>query len=139
VPLNGIIADTDLDISSCLTAAEVQQYLVSYAEHFNLGTHLRLNATVNQITFIDDRHQWAVDIEGEDVQHFDKVVIAIGGMTSLPNTPKTGGLDKFTGTALHSRAFKKPESFAGKRVMVVGFGNTAADTATALAGLVEKV
>lgn len=66
-------------------------------------------------------------------------MVAIGGMTSLPNVPVIEGLEKFSGTALHSRAFKKPEQLAGKRVMVVGFGNTAADTATALANVAEKV
>ena len=133
------IADIDVEVSSYPTAAEVQQYLVSYANHFRLGHHLRLNTTVNRITFDNARHQWAVQIEGRDVQHFDKVVIAIGGLTSLPNVPIIEGLEKFKGTTLHSRAFKKPEDFAGKRVMVVGFGNTAADTATALANVAEKI
>jgi dimethylaniline monooxygenase (N-oxide forming) len=100
---------------------------------------MRLNTTVDQITFNDARHQWAIDIVDEDVQYFDKLVIAIGGLTSLPNVPKIEGLEKFKGTVLHSRAFKKPEDFEGKRVMVVGFGNTAADTATALANVAQKV
>jgi dimethylaniline monooxygenase (N-oxide forming) len=100
---------------------------------------MRLNTTVDKIAFNDARHQWAIDIVGEDVQYFDKLVIAIGGLTSLPNVPKIEGLEKFKGTVLHSRAFKKPEDFEGKRVMVVGFGNTAADTATALANVAQKV
>lgn len=73
------------------------------------------------------------------MQHFDKVIIAIGGLTSLPNVPNIDGLERFRGTTLHSRAFKKPEQFADKRVMVVGFGNTAADAATALANVAKKV
>lgn len=60
-------------------------------------------------------------------------------MTCLPNVPDIDGLEKFKGTALHSRAFKRPEDFVGKRVMVVGFGNTAADTAVALANVAQKV
>lgn len=135
-----IIANTDQEISSYPTAAEVQQYLVSYADHFRLGPLLRLNTTVDHIVFNDVRHQWAIQIEGEkDVQYFDKLIIAIGGLTSLPNIPKIQGLKHFKGTALHSRAFKKSVDFKGKRVMVVGFGNTAADTATALANVAEKV
>jgi dimethylaniline monooxygenase (N-oxide forming) len=73
------------------------------------------------------------------VQYFDKTVIAIGGTTSQPNVPVIEGLEKFKGQSLHSRAFKKPEQFAGRRVMVVGFGNTAADTSTQLAEVAEKV
>lgn len=73
------------------------------------------------------------------MQYFDKVVIAIGGLTGLPKLPNVEGLNLFKGQSLHSQAFKEPESFSGKRVMVVGFGNTAADTATALARVAEKV
>ncbi|KAF2623050.1 dimethylaniline monooxygenase 2, partial [Macroventuria anomochaeta] len=126
-------------ISAYPTAAEVQRYLVSYTEHFKLEPHLRLNTDVRQIRFDDTRQQYAIEIEGKDVQFYDKVVIAIGGLTSLPNIPTIEGLENFKGKGLHSRAFKKPEQFAGKRVMVVGFGNTAADTATALANVAEKV
>lgn len=113
--------------------------MVSYAEHFQLQSHLRLSTSVGKITFDDDRQQWAVELENKEAQHFDKVVLAIGGMISSPNIPVVEGLEKFRGESLHSRAFKKPARFAGERVMVVGFQNTAADTATQLADIAEKV
>ena len=113
--------------------------MVSYAKDFELGPHLRLNTSVRQIKFEDVRQQWAIEVDGKDMHYSDKVVVAIGGMTSLPNIPIIGGIEKFKGISLHSRAFKKPEQFTGKRVMVVGFGNTAADTATALANVAGKV
>lgn len=118
---------------------EVQKYLVSYANHFRLEPHLRLNTSVRQIKFDDVRQQWTVEAEGKGSQNFDKLVLAIGGLTTLPNIPKIEGIDLFKGTTLHARAFKKPEDFRGKRVVVVGFGNTAADTATALANVAQKV
>ncbi|KAH6643204.1 dimethylaniline monooxygenase 2 [Boeremia exigua] len=127
------------DVDSYPTAAEVQEYLVHYAEHFKLVPHLCLNATVRGIIHDDERQQWAVEIEGKDTQYFDKLVLAIGGLTSLPNLPNVEGLELFKGVSVHSRAFKKPKQFEGKRVMVVGFGNTAADTATALASVAQKV
>lgn len=133
------MTDVAADISSYPTAAEVQKYLVSYAEHFGLEPHVRLSTTVGRVTFDDSQQKWAIKVGGQGAQLFDKVVIAIGGMTSLPNIPVIDGLEKFTGTSMHSRAFKRPEQFAGKRVMVVGFGNTAADTATQIADIAEKV
>ncbi|KAJ8108380.1 hypothetical protein OPT61_g8212 [Boeremia exigua] len=128
-----------LEIESYPTAAGIQRYLVSYAEHFKLQSHLRLNSPVRQVKFDDVRQQWTVSFENKEAEYFDKVVVAIGGMTSLPNIPTVEGIELFEGTSLHSRAFKKPKDFKGKRVMVVGFGNTAADTATALANVAEKV
>jgi dimethylaniline monooxygenase (N-oxide forming) len=66
-------------------------------------------------------------------------VIATGGVNGVPTHPKIEGEDIFRGKIMHSRAFKRPGDFAGKRVMVVGFGNTAADTATQLAGVAGEV
>jgi dimethylaniline monooxygenase (N-oxide forming) len=60
-------------------------------------------------------------------------------MIGLPNIPSIEGLGKFEGTSIHAQAFKRPENFANKRVMVVGFGNSAADTATQLVGVADKV
>lgn len=137
--LRGDCADAPTEVSSYPAAAEVQNYLVEYAAHFHLKPHLRLKTNIGRIKFDDVQKQWAIEIEGEGVQYFDKTVIAIGGMTNLPNIPLVEGLEKFKGASLHSRAFKKPEQFKGKRVMVVGFGNTAADTATQLANVAEKV
>jgi dimethylaniline monooxygenase (N-oxide forming) len=52
--------------------------------------------------------------------------------------PTIPGLDKFAGTSVHVQYFKRPQDFAGKRVIVVGFGNSAADTATSLVGHASK-
>lgn len=102
-------------------------------------SRIRLNTSVHHVKHDDTHKKWAITIDSETVEYFDKVIIAIGGLTSLPNLPKVDGLNLFKGQSLHSIAFKRPEDFSGKRVMVVGFGNTAADTATALAKVAEKV
>ncbi|KAF2128140.1 dimethylaniline monooxygenase 2 [Dothidotthia symphoricarpi CBS 119687] len=127
------------DVSSFPTGAQVATYLTTYCEHFNLQPRIRLNTTIRRFTYDDDRQKWVVGLEGESEEFFDKVVIAIGGVTSLPNLPLIEGTEKFGGVSVHSRAFKRPGNFKGKRVMVVGFGNTAVDTATQLAGVAEKV
>jgi dimethylaniline monooxygenase (N-oxide forming) len=126
-------------IPSHPTAAQVQQYLVAYAEHFNLNPSIRLNTRIRQITLDEGRQKWVVQVEGEDTQYFDKVVIATGGMVSKAHMPAVEGINKFAGVSIHSQAFKRPSDYQGKRVMVVGFSNSAADTATQLAGIADKV
>jgi dimethylaniline monooxygenase (N-oxide forming) len=117
----------------------VHEYLTSYAEHFNLEPHFRLSAPIQQITFDDKQQKWAVTVDGEDSRYFDKVVVAIGGVVGLPYIPTIDGLEKFEGVSVHARAFKRPQDFSGKRVMVVGFGNSAADAAAQLVGVADKV
>lgn len=127
------------DVSSFPTGAEVARYLTDYCEHFNLQPRIRLNTAIRQITYDEECQKWVVGLEGETEEFFDKIIIAIGGITCLPNLPVIEGMEKFKGISIHSRAFKRPADFKEKRVLVVGFGNTAADTATQLAGVAEKV
>ncbi|KAL6706391.1 hypothetical protein ACN47E_005497 [Coniothyrium glycines] len=127
------------DVPSYPTAAQVQQYLVAYAEHYHLMPHLRLSTTVGSIIYDDGRQKWVLHLPDRSDQLFDRVVIAIGGMVSAAHVPVIEGIDRFKGLTLHSQAFKQPHNYAGKRVMVVGFSNSAADTATSLTGVADKV
>jgi dimethylaniline monooxygenase (N-oxide forming) len=125
--------------SSHPTAAQVQQYLLDYLKHFELEPHIRLNTAVERVTFDKEQNKWLLDVKGHEAIYFDKVVVAIGGMVGKANVPVIEGIEKFAGAALHSQAFKKPEDYIGKRVMVLGFSNSAADTATQLVGVASKV
>ncbi|WP_432855407.1 flavin-containing monooxygenase [Amycolatopsis sp. CA-161197] len=60
-------------------------------------------------------------------------VIAATGGSSRPHRPALPGLDRFTGTVLHSAEYRTPEPFAGQRVIVVGAGNSAVQIAAELA------
>ena len=82
------------------------------------------------------------------------------GINTIPNIPKLTGAELFKGDYLHSRSFKRygiflkrlyacyglpayslsrPESFKDKRVLVVGLGNTGADTIHSLRGIASKI
>ena len=49
------------------------------------------------------------------------------------------GLDCFQGDVLHTHEWKGPEQFKGKKVIVVGFGDSAIDAATEISHLNDKV
>ncbi|KAM0323264.1 hypothetical protein ACHAQA_008855 [Verticillium albo-atrum] len=126
------------DTPSHCTAEHVQRYLESYVDHFDLTRRLRLGTTVTSVRRDDANDRWIVDIAGAGPQYFDKVVMA-AGINSRPRVPQLEGIDTFQGEVLHSRAFKRPELFEGKRVVVVGMGNTGADTAAALCDHADKI
>lgn len=49
------------------------------------------------------------------------------------------GHDTFTGTCIHSRDYKDGTAFTGKRVMVVGIGNSGGDIASEISRHAAKV
>ncbi|KLO81944.1 unnamed protein product [Fusarium fujikuroi] len=119
-------------------SAKVQEYIESYVDHFNFRGKLRLGVSVEKVRRDDADNRWVVDIKGSEPEYFDKVIMATGG-NNRPHIPKVEGMEQFEGDVLHSRAFKRPELYKGKRVIVVGVSNTGADTAAALCGHAEKI
>jgi len=119
------------------TALQFDNYLNKYADHFDLRPHLRLSTRIKSVTLNVDKAKWLLEIQPADGHQpvekleFDKLIVA-SGPQSKPIVPDLPGKDDFKGQILHSAAFKDPAIFTGKRVMVVGVGNTAADTVTAL-------
>ncbi len=71
--------------------------------------------------------QLTVQRAGEDAPlHFtaDHVVIAAGTTGVTPRIPDLPGRDEWAGKILHSHDYDLPDEFQGKRVLVVGAGNS---------------
>ncbi|KAG9251174.1 flavin monooxygenase-like protein [Emericellopsis atlantica] len=113
------------------SASMVEEYLEAYVDHFHLRPHLRLNATVERIVFVDEKQQWRIDVHGEDARHFDRIVMATGPHVR-PSMPHVENSRLLTAEFIHSKAFKRPHDYAGKRVLLLGLGNTSGDIAHAL-------
>ena len=126
--------------SSYPTAAEVDLYLNDYADHFKLRDRLKLGTSVLSVDRTDEK--WLVKTRTTNgmitEQLFDKVVCA-NGPDTVPIMPKLQNSSVFTGRILHSIDYKRPQDFRDQSVLVVGMGNSAADTATTLVGIAAKV
>jgi pyruvate/2-oxoglutarate dehydrogenase complex dihydrolipoamide dehydrogenase (E3) component len=106
----------------------VLEYFCNYAEHFDLSKYIRFNTTVTKVTQAD-QGKWLVVYEDEQGTHeacFDYLLIANGHHWD-PFTPEYPG--EFAGEMLHSHQYKKASVFQGKRVLIVGGGNSACDVA----------
>jgi putative flavoprotein involved in K+ transport len=64
----------------------------------------------------------------------ERVVMATG-YCNAPHTPGWPGWETFPGPLLHSADYREPSSYQGRRVLVVGAGNSAAEIAVDLAGV----
>ncbi|KAI0454300.1 FAD/NAD(P)-binding domain-containing protein [Xylaria acuta] len=122
------------DYPTFFTGSQVAEYFKSYASNFNLYPHIRFGTTVKKVTRNSADDGWEVHITTSDrsaVLSFDKVVLA-HGCESLPLWPPMPNQSKFKGVIMHGQSFKSPETFKGKRVLVVGIGNTACEVSLAL-------
>jgi len=130
------------ETSSYPSAREVDQYLNAYCNHFDLHKHICLSTEVKSVDRNEANNKWLLSIatNGQlpETLEFDKIVLATGPHV-VPKQPVLEGRSLFSGSVIHSISFKDPASFDGKRVMVVGMSNSAADTATSMVGIAKEI
>jgi len=118
-----------------LTVSEYVEYLNAYAESFGVTPHIRFGTSVDAVV----PHQaagWMVrtrDAGGIREQHFDAVAIC-SGLHQYPHVPRFEGGETFTGSVLHCAHYRRPAQVAGKKVLVVGAGESGADVVAEVAG-----
>lgn len=79
--------------------------------------------------------RWTIVIEraGNHVTLHPAHIVVASGTVGAPRIPSVLGAELFTGTNIHSSAYGGGKSFMGKRTLVVGAGNSAADICQDLA------
>jgi dimethylaniline monooxygenase (N-oxide forming) len=117
---------------------EILAYLKRYAQRFDILSQVRFGTRVELIERNPQGSGWLVRSNGaeEKSEVFPCVVVAPGRFNK-PLIPPLPGLDSFCGQCgvLHSFGYKDPESFRGKRVLVIGCAISALEIASDLAML----
>ena len=96
------------------------EYLRDYAAVHDLDVR-----TSCRVTRVDPA--WTLETSDGPMQA-EHVVVATG-YNGDPFVPEWPGRDGFTGELLHSSAYRNPEPYRGKDVLVVGAGNSGAEIA----------
>ncbi|CAD7674570.1 unnamed protein product [Nyctereutes procyonoides] len=134
------------DYPNFMNQGKFWYYLQEFAEHFDLLKYIRFRTTVCSVTKRPDfseSGQWDVVTETEGKQEravFDAVMVCTGHFLN-PHLPLESfpGIHNFTGQILHSQEYRSPEGFQGKRVLVIGLGNTGGDVAVELSRTAAQV
>jgi hypothetical protein len=112
--------------------SQLLSYLERYADHFDLRRHIWFGTEVIRVRPAGDGG-WDVTTRSTGggsgrTYRYAAVVVANGHHWS-PKLPSYEGLDSFAGEVIHSRGFSDPNMLRGRRVLVVGAGNTGCDIA----------
>jgi cation diffusion facilitator CzcD-associated flavoprotein CzcO len=121
------------------TRDEVLAYLAEYEQRYDLPVDRPVRVTEvrpRKAGGVSTLELWGIRDPGPGSRapgiadggplYTSHAVVSATGTWSSPVVPDVPGRDQFAGEQLHSARYTSPEPFAGKRVIVVGGGNSAA-------------
>lgn len=109
---------------------QIHDYIRAFADAFGLRPAIRFGVGVQSAVPLgkDAADGWQVTLSTGEVRTY-KGLICANGVTWHPNMPSYPGLDQFRGEVMHTVAYRSPESLKGRRVLIVGAGNSGVDIA----------
>ena len=107
---------------------QMRDYIMGFAAHHGLGSHIRFNTAVTSARPLDANGLagWEVTTSDGERRTYDGVVVANGHLWD-PFVPDYPG--RFDGRVLHSGRYRNVGDLQGDRVLVVGAGNSGCDLA----------
>jgi cation diffusion facilitator CzcD-associated flavoprotein CzcO len=113
--------------------AQIAKYFSDYVDHFGFRQRIEFRRTVTQASLGEDR-LWRLKLDNGETRLYDALIVANGHHWDArwPDPPYPG---RFDGVELHSHDYidpSEPFDLYGKRVVIVGFGNSALDIACEL-------
>jgi dimethylaniline monooxygenase (N-oxide forming) len=123
--------------------SQIAEYFDSYVDHFGLRERITFRTWVTRVEpdgsggwLVGTRHR---DTGQERTGRYRAVLVATGHHWD-PRWPEPPfpGADTFTGEQTHAHHYRVPGPYAGKRVLVLGIGNSATDIAVETSAVSER-
>ena len=113
---------------------QIARYFDDYVDHFGFRDRIRFRTEVSRVQPAADggwRVSWRELEAGEEGSGIYAAVLVANGHHWDPRWPEPPfpGQDSFEGEQMHVHDYKTPEVLEGKRVLVLGIGNSACDIA----------
>jgi dimethylaniline monooxygenase (N-oxide forming) len=120
---------------------QVAKYFDDYAERFGLRARITFNTEV--LAAEPTGEGWEVTIEAADGERRTeayRAVLVANGHHWKPRWPEPPfpGADVYEGEQMHVHHYREPDVLEGKRVLVLGIGNSAVDVAVESSRIAEK-
>ncbi len=116
---------------------QIAAYFDSYVDHFGLREKITFRTEVVKVDPVGGGYVVTLRSQGEhgepsepETRTYSHVVVANGHHWD-PRWPEPSfpGAETFPGQQLHAHYYRTPDALAGKRVLVLGIGNSASDIA----------
>ncbi|MDB4945724.1 MAG: Monooxygenase [Labilithrix sp.] len=109
--------------------SQVAAYFEDYVAHFDLKRHITFETSVEHAELEGpDPQRWRVRLSSGEERTYDALLVANGHHWS-PLGPEPRPPGTFAGEEIHAHDYRTKDQLRGKRVMVVGMGNSAMDIA----------
>jgi len=129
---------------------EILAYLDEVIDEDDLASHIRFRHRVTAASWSTADRRWTVEVTREDPTQGNTVqrLRYTAGFLMMcqgyynhakPYKPQWEGMDRFQGVIVHPQQWPEDLELAGKRVIVIGSGATAATLIPAIAGQAEHV
>jgi monooxygenase len=124
---------------SIATSEEILAYLDEVIDEDDLGDAIRYRHRVTAASWATEERRWTVEVTREDTGEHLRFTTDFLWMCqgyydhSGPHRPQWEGMDRFRGVVVHPQQWPEDLDYAGKRVVVIGSGATAATLVPAMA------
>jgi len=120
---------------------QMAEYFDEYADHFGLRETIRFRTEVVSVDPVDG--EWEVTVEDADGKRETsryRAVLVANGHHWDPRWPEPAfpGAEDFEGEQTHAHHYREPDVLPGKRVLVLGIGNSAVDIAVESSRIADK-
>jgi cation diffusion facilitator CzcD-associated flavoprotein CzcO len=122
---------------------QIAEYFDAYVDHFGFRDRIRFRTEVTRVEPAGDG-RWRVRWRGPDSNEtgedtYDAVLVANGHHWDARwPEPPFPGQDEFEGEQMHVHDYKTPDVLEGKRVLVLGIGNSACDIAVEASRVADR-
>jgi hypothetical protein len=117
---------------------QIAAYFEEYVDHFGFREKITFETGVEHAEREPDGN-WAVRLDSGETRRYEALIVANGHHWN-PRWPEPAfpGSERFAGTQMHAHSYIDNSIFEGKRVVVVGMGNSAMDIAVESSYVAER-
>lgn len=109
------------------TWSQIRDYIRDFGRQWGLYDHVTFNTEVVSAKELPGE-RWRVSLSDGRTLEYDGL-IAAPGVTWHANSPQFPGMETYAGELRHSVTYRSALEFLGKRVLIVGAGNSGVDIA----------
>ncbi|MGA8746695.1 MAG: NAD(P)-binding domain-containing protein [Solirubrobacterales bacterium] len=119
---------------------QIAAYFDDYVDHFGFRPKIRFQTEVVGVEPVDGEWEVSVESGGEREVHRYRAVLVANGHHWDPRWPEPPfpGSEEFAGEQMHVHHYREPDVLRGKRVLVLGIGNSATDIAVESSRIADR-